>query len=192
LVKKRPDSESAQTPAEFVAKVREGDQKANDIVLGRIDKILAHRGYGIPAQEHQDLRQKVIVELWQAVDRPDFEPERFWGLVKVVTSRRCIDWRRSQKNEVAFDAESELWDTSTGPLANLLYSEKVQMAQAVLAKMSPSCRELIRLYVDQNMTYQQIAAVLGNSENALRVKLHRCISRARATLENLNGGDGGI
>lgn len=166
--------------AEIVGRLRLGDHATTDEVRRRVRRIVAFRGYGIPAEDQRDIEQRTMTELWQAVTRSGFEPTGLWGFVEVVTSRRCIDWRRSCRPEIDLESVREPADPGMGPLGSVLEREKLRRAEAVLAALPPSCRELIRLHAGEGRTYREIAKILGVSETALRVRMHRCIKRAQS------------
>ena len=83
--------------------LKSGDAGAYDLVRARVGRIVAFRGYGIPWQDRSDLEQRILIEVWEAVSRPGFEPDGFWGFVEVVASRRCIDWLRARRDGTALD-----------------------------------------------------------------------------------------
>jgi hypothetical protein len=78
--------------ARFVRRFVAGEPEATREALARIARMLAFRGYAIPAEERRDLAQEVATQVWLAAGRPEFDAERgFWGFVEVVAARRCID-----------------------------------------------------------------------------------------------------
>lgn len=160
---------------------RRGTPEAVRAVRRRVRKIVWFRGYGIPEDDKKDLEQEVMTQVWQAANRPGFDAgSRFWGFVEVVTARRCIDWRRSQvarSRETTLD--ENLPEPAGGPLRVTLDRERTGRAQAVLAQLAKPCRDLIYLHFAEGKSYAELSTVLGKSEGALRVQMHRCIARAR-------------
>ena len=162
-----------------------GDEQAAAVVLERAGRIVGFRGFGIPREDRRDIQQQVVTEAWRAAQRPDFDfEEGFWGFVETIAARRCIDWMRAERPRAAL--EPELPDRGRDPLATLLSHERVELARAALSQLDPACRDLIELHAGQQKTYREIAEVVGDSEGALRVRLHRCVKQARAMLEALS------
>lgn len=124
------------------------------------------------------------MQLWQQANRARFEAgPRFWGLVELVASRRCIDWFRARKETLSLDAiEVEPSAGRENPLAETLSRERSERAWAALARIEQPCRELILLHAGLNRTYAEIAGILGKSEGALRVQMYRCVRSLRAVL----------
>lgn len=181
-----PSSES------WAHRLRRGDASAVLQVRERVCKILAYRGLGIPEGERDDVEQEIMMQVWQAVNRPDFDASAgFWGFVEVVTARRCIDWVRGHRARLPL--RPTLRDRRKGPFQRTLDGERVRLVAAAVAELDPPCRELISLHLDQGRSYRQLSKILGKSEGALRVQMYRCIRSARRSLEKLArlGGEDG-
>jgi RNA polymerase sigma-70 factor (ECF subfamily) len=155
-----------------------------------VRRILTFRRLGIPREERRDLEQVIVVQLWEAVRRQGFEGAGFWGLVETVAARRSIDWLRARRDEVDADALPEQPDPHHGPLRRVLDRERAERLEAILARLSPDCRELLRLHFMEGKPYAEIAAETGKSQGALRVQLHRCVKRAGGLLRS-SGEDSG-
>ena len=171
----------------FVARFQAGDDATSRKVQRRVSRILMFRGWGIPPEDQKDLTQQIMWQLWEATNKENFRAEGFWKFVEIVASRRCIDWRRAQRQNRALEDVDEPSDSRQNPLTTALQKEKVERAHAVLAQLSPECRNLIRLHVAEGKSYREIAEILGDTEGALRVRMHRCIQRARKVLQEADG-----
>lgn len=154
------------------------------MVYARIGRILSFRGFGIPHEDRRDIQQDVMAQVWQAVRRPTFDFQSgFWGFVETVTARRCIDWLRAARPHVG--VEADLPDRGEGALDALLAREHVAMAYAAIAQLGRECRDLIYLHAGLQRSYREMAGILGVTEGALRVRLHRCVRQAREALRAL-------
>jgi len=169
------------SPGEWARRMRLGEAAAVDHVRARVRKILAFKRLRIPVQDREDLEQEIMTEVWQAVNRPEFDfTAGFWGFVEVVTSRRCIDWLRSRK--VSAQISEDFLDSGKSPLQKTLDNERTGLAEKVLAALDPDCRKLILLRLREGCSYSAIARDLGKTEGALRVQMYRCIRAAQHLL----------
>lgn len=176
----------AGTAAEVEAGFRRGEPGSVRTVRERIRRIIAFRGYGIPAEDRKDLEQEVMAQLWRRVGESGAAPPTgIWGLAEVVTARRCIDWLRTRKREVPLELDPI--DLLQDPHAAVEKEDRRRRALTALERLPIGCRRLIYLHAGREMTYREIAALLGKSEGALRVQMHRCVERARQTLAELGG-----
>lgn len=183
IVKDWRESQMEKASSSAGIRFKQGDPRAAEEVHDRVRRTLAFRGYGIPTEDRRDLEQVVMGQIWEAVAQPQFDPTAgFWGFVEVVVARRCIDWLRGRKEEVPIEDAIVQADPAGGPLASTLRREREDLAQAVVAKLPDGCRQLIGLHLEQGKTYAELAEILGASEGALRVRMHRCIQRAQRIL----------
>lgn len=174
--------ESFGVSAEVALRIRAGDPDAVQLVRDRVQKIIRFRGLGVPPQQADDLEQEIVTQVWQAVNRPSFEPTSgFWGFVEVVTARRCIDWLRSRRDSVV-PLSDAMHDLRVGPLGRTLKQERSELAAAVVQSLGPGCRQLLSFRFDKGLSYHEIAERTGKSEGALRVKVYRCIQQAQKLL----------
>ena len=163
--------------------LKRGDREATDAVRHRVRKVLAFRGYGIPTEERRDLEQIVLVQLWEAVDRPGFDASRFWGLVEVLTARRCVDWLR-RRRPLTVEVTEALPDPQSRPDESAIARQRLEVARSVLKELPATCRQLLDLHVAKGLSYREISRLLGKSEGALRVQMTRCIQRAATAIHD--------
>ena len=161
-----------------------GDEEAATLVRERIGRVLSFRGFGIPAEDRRDIQQDVMAQVWQAVRQPTFDFQLgFWGFVETVTARRCIDWLRTTRPQIRLEAD--LPDRAGHALDALLAREHVELAHAAIARLDRGCRDLVYLHAGMQKSYREIGELLGATEGALRVRLHRCVGQAREALRAL-------
>lgn len=123
-----------------------------------------------------------MTQLWQTASGPDVEfGPAFWGLVETVAARRVIDWLRVTRNHLPLETETS---SRSNPLADTLAREQGAIARSILGQLPEDCRRLIQLHLGEERTYREISGILGKSEGALRVQMHRCIGTARALLRD--------
>lgn len=186
--RQRPQSSGSASPEEWGQRLRRGEAGAVSHVRERVRRILSYRRIGIPDQARDDLEQEIMTELWQAVNRSSFDfTSGFWGFVEVVTSRRCIDWRRSNRRE-SLPLVGSFRDAGKSPVERLLDGERSEIALQILQALDPTCRRLITMRLREGLSYREVAKTLGKSEGAVRVQMHRCIRSAQQIVEAMDSG----
>ena len=169
-------------PSEVASGLQRGDSQAVEAVRQRVRRMIAFRGFRVPFDERADVEQESMAQIWRAANQPGFEcSDGFWGFVDLVTTRRCIDWLRAFRETIPLDESKPSLDR--GPLDQTLSREKRRQALAALSELDPGCRDLIYLHVAMEKSYREISALLGKSEGALRVQMHRCVAKIRRLLE---------
>lgn len=183
--KARPQSSADQSASTAIAfAFRRGDPGAVRQVRDRVRRIIGYRRYRIQAVDRKDLEQEVMTQLWQAASRSTFDPGAgFWGFVEVVASRRCIDWFRSRRLEEPLD--DSFTDAGEDPLEKSLAMERSELMTRALGKLDKESRELILLQVGAGKSYRELATLLGRSEGALRVQMHRSVKKMKSVVDEL-------
>lgn len=172
---------SLASSEDWARRLRRGEVAAVHQVRDRVRKILAFQKLGIPAHDRDDLEQEVMTEVWQAVNRSSFDVAAgFWAFVELVTSRRCIDWRR--RHRVTLPLQESLRDRRAGPSERILDDERSVIAAEILRQLDPDCSEIVGMRFREGLQYKEIARRIGKTEGAVRVQFHRCIRRARELL----------
>ncbi len=180
-------STPSSSSGDWARKLRRGEPEAVHVVRERIRNILSFRRLRIPAAEQEDLEQEIMTEVWQAVNRSAFDfTAGFWGFVEVVSSRRCIDWLRRQREHAV--PQNSLVDPRFGPSETLLDRERSDLAAKVIRTLDPPCRELVAMRFHRGLSYDEIGARVGKSPGAIRVQMHRCIQRARQLVVEWSDG----
>lgn len=102
-----------------------------------------------------------------------------------VAVHTCLSWRRRLARMVlspsrAERAEGETRSDEASPQQRAEQRARIDEVRATLASLSPRDRALVVLHVDQDLQPQEIAPLVGLSENATRVALHRALARLRS------------
>jgi RNA polymerase sigma-70 factor (ECF subfamily) len=136
--------------------------------------------------EALDLTQDAFVRAWQAL--PQWQPEaQFRTWLFRIASNAALDALR-RRRVVEFEPLNDAFEAAADepdPEKRLELKRRVAALEASLAKLSAEHREILLLREVENMTYEEIGAVLGLSEGTVKSRL----ARARAALLEVHGGD---
>jgi RNA polymerase sigma-70 factor (ECF subfamily) len=135
--------------------------------------------------EALEIVQDAFVRAWQAL--PQWQPEaQFRTWLFRIASNAALDALR-RRRVVAFEPLDETLDAAAGepdPEKRLELKQRVAALEASLARLSAEHREILLLREVENMSYEEIGAVLGLSEGTVKSRL----ARARAALIEVHGG----
>lgn len=135
--------------------------------------------------EALDLTQDAFVRAWQAL--PQWEPEaQFRTWLFRIASNAALDALR-RRRLVGFEPLDEAFEAAADepdPEKRLELKQRVAALEASLAKLSAQHREILLLREVENMSYEEIGAVLALSEGTVKSRL----ARARAALAEVHGG----
>lgn len=168
--------------AELVHRARQGDEQAfADLVRGHADRAyaVALRMTGDPA-DAQDVAQDALVAAWQHLD--GFAGTASFGtwLTRIVINR-CHNLRRGHHPTEPLDAEAadamgeagRLGWSAPGVEGEVVARQHLAAVQEAISDLPLDQRAALVLATVVGFPHAETAAVLGISEQAVRVRVHR-------------------
>lgn len=166
---------------------RRGDADAITAVQGWVRQVVFGTRWRLVDLEAA--QQDVLIELLKAVRRGGVhDPQAFQKFVWTVAKRVCLELHRrgSRVTETSLpeDDPEELGDVAReedahAPDARLERSREYELLLYVYHRLSEECRELWRWVYAERKSATQVAEALGVKAGTARVRVHRCLDRAR-------------
>ncbi|HZW34350.1 MAG TPA: sigma-70 family RNA polymerase sigma factor [Isosphaeraceae bacterium] len=92
-------------------------------------------------------------------------------------------------DESALQLAERLVASGTSPSRRLLRDELRQQVRAALMRLAPNDREVLVMCYLEGLAFAAIAAILGITENAAKVRHFRALERIRKLMEHDDGGE---
>jgi len=152
------------------------------------------RAYTLTADDRQDLTQEILLQVWRSLAQ--FEGRAAvstWSYRVALNTALC--WQRSQRSRPLAQqpgfAIQEVADPGHDGGSSAEQKELVERLYAAIHRMSKGDAAIVLLYLD-DLSYREIAEVLGISENNVGVKLNRAKKVLAETMEgkSLEGNHG--
>lgn len=143
------------------------------------DAIFRHCYFRVSSRElAEDLTQESFLRLWnQLVEGNTIDNPRAW--LYRVAGHLVIDFYRKKK-ESSLDALTEAgYDLKGEDEDSILAYAAGQHTLGLIAQMDSQYREVLLLRYVDGLTPGDIAEVLGESENAVSVRIHRGIQKLK-------------
>ena len=99
----------------------------------------------------------------------------------LFTIARNLVWDNTRKKTNNKDMENDIEDVTFNPEEQLLVRESYRNVLSAMQKLKKDQRDLLALTVSSDLSYREIANILGISETNVKVKVHR----ARILLKEL-------
>jgi RNA polymerase sigma factor (sigma-70 family) len=96
--------------------------------------------------------------------------------------------RKEMPIEGAGDRNAPMLRCPPEAARNIEASERTRTLDLALDHLGPEGRELIVLRFMEEMSYAEIAAIVGTGEASVRGKVFRALGKLRSTLEKMTGG----
>jgi RNA polymerase sigma-70 factor (ECF subfamily) len=149
---------------------------------------LALRYLGDP-QKAEDATHDVFLKAFRKLDQFRGEASFRTWLYRIAINH-CQNLRQAWHDRHVFsNADEAVWENAAAqtdsPLRILEIKELGERIQKTLDGLSDEYRLLLLLVADEELTYEQVGALVGQSPDAVRGKLHRA-RKAFAVLFNKN------
>lgn len=144
--------------------------------------------YGLPPHEAADVFQSTCMELLARL--PDLrEPRALPKWLMQVAHHECYRWKRQQQRVVSRDADPDLPEPETPPIAETLVqqTQQEQMLRDAMRMLTPQCRQLVHLLFFETppRPYTEVAKELGLAIGSIGFTRQKCIERLRKQLDSL-------
>ena len=154
-------------------------EKLEQLFQSHYPSVRAYAGRRVPAETVDDVVASTFMVVWRRLDRVPSDALPWLLAVArnvIATERRTAARRRSLVERLQRNDPREAYDPSPQ------IDRSAPIAEA-LARLSARDREAITLVAWEELTPSEAALVLGQSQTAFRVRLHRAKKRLRDELQ---------
>lgn len=184
------------TDQDLVLRVVQGDDEAFALLVHRYQGMVFNVAYRLTGNrgDAEDLTQEAFIRAYRAMATFDAaRPLAPW--LKRITTNACLNWLEMQKarpqttasdlipHDVEEDALDYFADPADTPEQKLTSAEQTQQIRTALAQLPARYRVMIELRHYQDLSYEEIAAVLDVPVSTVKSDLFR----ARKKLETVLG-----
>jgi RNA polymerase sigma-70 factor (ECF subfamily) len=135
----------------------------------------------------EDIVQEVLLRLWRR--RAEWQPRgRVKALVYTAALNLCRNSARNSRRRglwmsaAPLDLEVAQRTAPASDVEELLVRERVRDARRALAELPEPMREALLLRFDAEISYEDIAAIVGAPESTVRSRVHHALLRMRASV----------
>lgn len=136
----------------------------------------------------EDIVSEIFLKALENFDQYNSEKGSFKSWIFQITKNYLIDHFRSKKNKPSVSIEdlaNELHDKSdTGRKAQLAIEKEI--ISEVIDQLPEDKKEIVVLRYFSGYSYEEIAEIIQENPNNIRVKLHRILQELKRKLANLN------
>jgi RNA polymerase sigma-70 factor (ECF subfamily) len=132
------------------------------------------------ADSPEDVASQVWVDVSRSLGRFEGDGTDFRRWIFTIASRRSIDGhRRARRHDVVSIDSRHDEVAARGTDAAFEADDSLTQALAVVRQLSPATAEAVMLRVVYDLSVGEVSAIMGRSEGAVRVLVHRGLSRLR-------------
>ena len=179
----RPES---PTDEELVQRVREGDQRAMNVLVDRHHGVVFRSCAAILSDEDlaADASQNSFLKAFRAVDRFRGEAAfRTWLLAIAGNEARGLLRKVKQRREDRLEDVDTLRAEGNDPSAQAVLRSEVERVRAVLADLPEKQKLSVSLRIFEGLSFREIGEIIDSTEGSARVNYHHGVRRLRELLE---------
>ena len=165
-----------------------GDHAAYGRVVALCQNAVTGIALAITRDVHasEDIAQEAFLKGWRQLDTLK-NPDSFLPWLREITRNLARDHLRAQRRRPMTGGTAEIAlalaaDTAPTPAETLLQTEQEAAAREVIAALPEDSREVLLLYYREGQRSQQVAALLGITDAAVRKRLSRARGYVREEL----------
>lgn len=177
-----PPRGDAMPPSDdvLIARVRGGDQEAFGLLVERYKRSIYNLAYRLlgSSQDADDAAQETFLRAYTRL--VTYTPDgRFGAWLSAICSHWCIDTMRSRRRRVQtvdlgrVPESDRFISQMTGPEEAALMRDSRDRVQGWLAALPQQYRTVLTLRYFQELSYTEIAEVLGEPVSTIRMRLFR-------------------
>lgn len=180
--------------AELVIAAKAGDKQAFTQLVEATKADMYTLAYRLTgnAEDAQDVVQEAYIRAYKSLKR--FRGDaKFTSWMYRITANCAKDQlvKGSRNRHDAIDETTEAVDERPGPEARLGTADERRVLAEALQSLPPDMRAVVVLRDVYDLPHEAIAAELGITEGAAKVRLHRARRKLRERLFPLRGEDDG-
>jgi len=174
-------------------RVKAGEAEAFNRLMDKYQRTVVNLVFRFTgdSENAEDLAQEVFLRIYRAA--PRYEPRaKFFTYLYQVTINLCRNARdksqrrRTQSLDTSAGDGQQGWDVpdpEAGAEGQLQRQETAAQVQAAIQTLSQEQRELLVLQRFQDLGYDELASVTGQTVSAVKAKLHRARLALKKKLE---------
>lgn len=186
-------TEPRESAAALIEAYLRGEAAGHRQLDGWIAAVVRRRAWGLD-ETPDDLVQEVHLRLVRRLEHQEFRADSsLKTFVQAIAKHVCIDAIRKRRRwQTTPLIEEQFPHSNDDPGQTLERREQARLCFQVLQRLSEACRHLFRLILEEERTYEGVAADLGVPIGTVKSRLARCRDQAvaaRKQLTNRSTGD---
>jgi RNA polymerase sigma-70 factor (ECF subfamily) len=169
----------------LVKRAIKGDEDAfGELYKLYVNKIFRFVKYLLSDREvAQDITQNAFVNAWKSINRFSIDKGTFQAYLYTIARNLARDYIRKKKTLSLFFYEQTISDGNI-LIEKVIVKEKQEKINEMLKELKMFDRQLVVLRFFEELTFKEIAQIIGKKESAVRVQTHRALKKIKKLYKN--------
>lgn len=174
-----------EDPKKLVEAAKNGNKEAFGeiyrLYVARIYRFIYYLVTDEPLAE--DLTQETFVKAWKALPHFSAKKGSLQAYLFAIARNLVIDRQRKRKEIALSDEAAAILESDENVEENAIIKEDERLVKEALDILEPDERQIVILRYFEDLHFEEISKVVGKKEGALRVEVHRLLSKLRLYIE---------
>lgn len=141
--------------------------------IGQYTGLMARvaRAYAATEADCEDLIQEILLQVWRSLPRFEHKASPSTWIYRVALNT-ALAWQRKDRQRRRFQPLFEVAEVAEDNSEPVQEQERIEQLYAAIRQLPKADAALVVLYLD-DLSYREMAEVLGISETNVGVKLNR-------------------
>ena len=181
-----------QHEIDLVKRCQNRDMQAMEEIVGQYENQVYNIAYGMlgSPEDAQDITQDVFVSIWEKIGQFRFRSKFSTWLYRIAKNMSLNEKSRrtNRKTDVVEIDDSQAWVpvAHQTPEDEILASEQQQILHKALGQLKESYRIILVLREMEELSYEDLSAVLGCSIGRVKSRLYEARMQLRGILKREN------
>ena len=131
----------------------------------------------------EDLTARIFIEALEGLEGYH-ERGTFSAWLFTIAHRRVVDHYRRERPTRPLDEALDTVGEGPNPLAEVVREERLEHLARLVEGLDEEKQELLRLRFAGELTYREIGEIVGRSEDAVKMAVHRLLRRLEEAWED--------
>jgi RNA polymerase sigma-70 factor (ECF subfamily) len=131
----------------------------------------------------EDLTARIFTEALEGLEGYR-ERGTFSAWLFTIAHRRVVDHHRQKRPTRPLDEALDTMGEGPNPLAEVVREERLEHLSRLVEGLDEEKQELLRLRFAGELTYREIGEIVGRSEGAVKMAVHRLLRRLEEAWED--------
>ncbi len=183
------DDGPADLDLRLVQRFRSGEQRAFDELVRRHQRPVFQLclRYLRNQADAKDVTQRAFVKAFQALEGFRGESSFRTWLYRIAVNLSLNHIRDHKREQPAEIRDDQLTRRPTGP-QRIISGEDADLLREAIAELPPKQRTVLEMRVYDELSFREVAELMGTTENAAKVNFHHAVKKLRARM----GGRGDV
>ena len=173
--------------AEIVARVLKGDRQAYAVLIEAYKGPLFNLAFRMTGSysDADDMTQEIFIKAYQNLHQFD-QKKKYFTWLYTIGINLIRNYLNKKARDRAHQTENHLFTESQGSRSregDLISAERLGKLEKTMQQLPVDLRETIILKYHQDLTFEEVAAITGDTPGAVKMRIYRGLKQLKQLMD---------